>query len=103
MYVGVDVTHPAPGSMAPSIAAVAMSLDSKCTIFSTVIIQNEHRVELVSKIGQAILRGVREFQKKNQNKSPARILVFRDGMLFFFIISLTLQVYHLGSSVKYWM
>ena len=79
MFVGIDVTHPAPGSLAPSIAALAVSMDSKCTVYQTFLIQNQHRQELVEKIGEVVVKAVKEFKKKNASKPPFRIIVFRDG------------------------
>lgn len=37
MIFGADVTHPSPGSLAPSISAVVGSMDAKVTLYGTSI------------------------------------------------------------------
>lgn len=47
MYVGIDVTHPAPGSLAPSVAAIVASTDKNCTIYNTYLRTQPHRAEYI--------------------------------------------------------
>jgi eukaryotic translation initiation factor 2C len=80
MYLGADVTHAAPGSMAPSIAAIVSSVDGNCTRYHTFLHQQGHREELITKMEDIMNQALTNYQSKNDGKSPTRIIFFRDGV-----------------------
>ena len=79
MFLGMDVTHPAPGSAAPSIAALVASMDKNCTNYSTYLHQQPHRVEVVEAMDELIKKAVFDFQKVNK-QMPKQIIMYRDGV-----------------------
>jgi eukaryotic translation initiation factor 2C len=79
MFMGVDVTHPAPGSAAPSIAAVVASFDKAATKYNTYIRAQGHRVEIVEEMHGVTKLALQDYWKKN-NKYPTRIVMYRDGV-----------------------
>ncbi|KAM3416787.1 hypothetical protein BST61_g8379 [Cercospora zeina] len=90
MLVGIDVTHPSPGSAegAPSIACVVASVDSKMFQWPGSIRAQTSRKEMVAgkdeKTGQDHLEEMFNerltlWVKKNQ-KLPTQIVVYRDGV-----------------------
>lgn len=82
IIVGIDVTHPSPGSnpLAPSIAAMVASVDSDLGQWPAALrIQNEARQEMVSGLKGMLESRVRLWETKNR-KLPENILVYRDGV-----------------------
>lgn len=79
MLVGIDVTHPAPGSTAPSIAAVVASMDRTCTKYRAAVLLQEPRVEALGRLDECMLDHLRLFQLRN-GRLPERIVVYRDGV-----------------------
>ena len=84
MVVGLDVTHPSPGSHpnAPSIAGMVASVDS---IFAqwpaTLRIQSEARKEMVSDLEDMLRTRLLLWKSKGGHKQlPENILVYRDGV-----------------------
>jgi eukaryotic translation initiation factor 2C len=77
--MGVDVTHPAPGSAAPSIAAVVASFDKAASKYNTYIRAQTHRVEIVEEMNGMTKLALQDYKKKN-NKYPTRIVMYRDGV-----------------------
>ena len=82
MVVGIDVTHPSPGSRegAPSIAGVVASINKDCAQWPASIRAQESRKEMVSALADMIIERLRVWQKYNQNNLPLNILVYRDGV-----------------------
>ncbi|KAJ2997992.1 hypothetical protein HDV02_004994 [Globomyces sp. JEL0801] len=80
MYLGADVTHPAPGSMSPSIAAVVASTDPQCTLYNTYVRAQEHRVEIIQALESIMDSALMDFRKKNHGKNPEQVIFFRDGV-----------------------
>ncbi|KAF2215264.1 hypothetical protein CERZMDRAFT_56848 [Cercospora zeae-maydis SCOH1-5] len=90
MLVGIDVTHPSPGSAegAPSIACVVASVDSKMFQWPGSIRAQKGRKEMVAGIDERSGKDHLEemfnerlslWFKKNQ-KLPTQIIVYRDGV-----------------------
>ncbi|KAI0554701.1 ribonuclease H-like domain-containing protein [Xylaria curta] len=84
MVVGIDVTHPSPGSSshAPSISAMVASIDSKLGQWpGTLSIQEEKREEMVSDLAE-MLKTRLKFWKSHRSPQtyPENILIYRDGV-----------------------
>ncbi|KAJ6510611.1 argonaute-like protein [Mycena sanguinolenta] len=86
MMVGIDVTHPGPGSRegAPSIAAVVASVDDNFVQFpASMRIQkpdpNRESKEMLSELRDMLVERLILYEKKNK-VLPQRIVVFRDGV-----------------------
>lgn len=83
MVVGVDVTHPSPGSRegAPSVAGIVASVDKYLGQWpSQFSIQAKSRTEMVSDLESLFVSRLNMWQKKNQNQLPENILIYRDGV-----------------------
>ena len=83
MIVGIDVTHPAPGSMegTPSIAAVVSSVDSRYAQWPGSIRCQESKKEMVSALREMMEERLEYWIKQNQGKCPRKMLIYRDGKL----------------------
>ncbi|KAJ7226883.1 argonaute-like protein [Mycena pura] len=86
MMVGIDVTHPGPGSRegSPSIAAVVASVDDNFVQFpASLRIQkpdpNRESKEMVTELRDMLVERLLLYEKKNKSL-PQRIIVFRDGV-----------------------
>ena len=83
MIVGIDVTHPSPGSLvgAPSIAGVVASIDKQYAQWpASISLQRIPKQEMVSDLKAMFLERLRTWQKYNDNKLPRNIVVYRDGV-----------------------
>lgn len=82
MLVGVDVTHPSPGSdtKAPSVAAVVASVDSNLGQWPAEFRVQEGRKEMVDTLDQMLKSRLRVWAKRNKNQLPENIIVYRDGV-----------------------
>ncbi|KAF7919909.1 uncharacterized protein EAE98_009143 [Botrytis deweyae] len=82
MVVGIDVTHPSPGSKdtAPSVAAMVTSTDKLLGQWSGICrLQGQARQEPVSELEPMFIRQLDIWQRKNK-KLPDNILIYRDGV-----------------------
>jgi eukaryotic translation initiation factor 2C len=79
MFIGIDVTHPAPGSAAPSIAAIVSSYDKEATKYNTYVRAQGHRVEIIQDMGAVATQALYDYKKK-AGKFPTRVIVYRDGV-----------------------
>ncbi|KAI1412037.1 Piwi-domain-containing protein [Hypoxylon sp. FL1857] len=82
MIVGIDVTHPAPGSSAnePSIAGMVASIDSSLGQWPAVVRRQEkQRQEMVSGLDEMLESRLNLWFKKHE-RYPKNILVYRDGV-----------------------
>ncbi|TFK29440.1 argonaute-like protein [Coprinopsis marcescibilis] len=81
MLVGIDVTHPGPGSTSgtPSIAAVVASCDAEFSQYPCSLEMQESKKEMVSNMESMMNARLDLFLKRNR-KLPDRILVYRDGV-----------------------
>jgi len=84
MVVGIDVTHPSPGSSseAPSIAGMVASVDKSMGQWPAALrIQPQRRQEMVADLKDMLLSRLRLWHTKGKNASlPENILVYRDGV-----------------------
>lgn len=81
MVVGVDVTHPSPGSKdgAPSVAGVVASRDQYLGQWPGTWAIQESRKEMVIALEGMFLSRLKLWQKYNKSL-PENILVYRDGV-----------------------
>ncbi|KAJ7764554.1 argonaute-like protein [Mycena maculata] len=81
MLVGIDVTHPGPGSVkgTPSIAAVVASVDSDFAQFPASMKIQESKKEMVTDLKEMMTTRLQLFLATSK-KLPQRILVYRDGV-----------------------
>ena len=82
MVVGIDVTHPSPGSIegTPSIAGVVASIDKRYAQWPASIRPQESRQEMVQNLEQMVVERLGLWKRKNSGKLPEKILVYRDGV-----------------------
>lgn len=80
MILGIDATHPPPGSHSLSIASVVASVNRTCTLYraTTAILPN--RAETVEKLGNITYDYIRLFQMYNNRALPQKIIAYRDGV-----------------------
>lgn len=83
MIIGIDVTHPAPGSMegTPSIAAVVSSVDSQYAQWPGSIRCQESKKEMVSALQEMMEERLEYWIKMNKGNCPRKLLIYRDGKL----------------------
>ncbi|KAG2007096.1 argonaute-like protein [Coprinopsis cinerea AmutBmut pab1-1] len=81
MLVGMDVTHPGPGSRlgTPSVAAVVASCDPDFAQFPCSMEIQESKKEMITNLEKMMIERLDLFVKKNRIL-PERILVYRDGV-----------------------
>jgi eukaryotic translation initiation factor 2C len=81
MMIGVDVSHPSPGSQAASMAAMCCSIDRDGAYFLGTCETNGRRVEvLLPKNVRTLIPGpLRAFYEKNKCW-PKHVFYFRDGV-----------------------
>ncbi|QIW96785.1 hypothetical protein AMS68_002303 [Peltaster fructicola] len=82
MFVGIDVTHPSPGSLksAPSVAGIVSSIDGSLGQWPAAIRAQTGRQEMVDALDELLQGQLRLWQKKNKNTLPSNIIVYRDGV-----------------------
>ncbi|KAI9893497.1 MAG: hypothetical protein M1814_006794 [Vezdaea aestivalis] len=83
MVMGMDVTHPAPGSerSTPSIAAVVASVDPDFTLYPASVMAHQGRVEVIptAHLTQMVVERLQYYQQMNK-QLPTQIIVYRDGV-----------------------
>lgn len=82
MLVGLDVTHPSPGSAksAPSVAAIVASVDSALAQWPAELRIQPARQEMVDDLDTLMQTRLKLWAKHNKNKYPENIVVYRDGV-----------------------
>ncbi|KAJ5140799.1 hypothetical protein N7448_004207 [Penicillium atrosanguineum] len=82
MLVGLDVTHPSPGSAgsAPSVAAIVASIDSSLAQWPADIRIQAARQEMVDDLENLLKSRILRWKTANRNKLPENIVVYRDGV-----------------------
>ncbi|KAI9834225.1 MAG: hypothetical protein M1819_003063 [Sarea resinae] len=83
MIIGADVSHPSPGSDAPSMAAMTVSLDKYCARYAAGCETNGHRVEMITTANiDCILRSLimNWVTTTGGGRYPTNIFYFRDGV-----------------------
>lgn len=83
MVVGLDVTHPSPGSAseAPSVAAMVASVDKYLSQWPAVLRVQKGRKEEVEAVGEMLKSRLNLWKTKGKHAAlPENILVYRDGV-----------------------
>ncbi|PKY07047.1 Piwi-domain-containing protein [Aspergillus campestris IBT 28561] len=83
MLVGIDVTHPSPGSSdnAPSVAGMVASVDALLGQWPAEIrVQREKRNEMVEDLNAMLKAHLHRWQRGHKNQLPENIIVYRDGV-----------------------
>ncbi|KAL3465293.1 ribonuclease H-like domain-containing protein [Aspergillus heterothallicus] len=82
MLVGIDVTHPSPGSVdgAPSVAGMVASIDSSLGQWPAEIRIQESRKEMVDELESMLKAHLRRWASSHKNSYPENIIVYRDGV-----------------------
>lgn len=80
MLVGMDVSHAEKGSDAESIAAIVASMDGRLSQYAAHISSQNSRVEMISAVQEGMTTLFETFKRKNNNKMPETIVVYRDGV-----------------------
>lgn len=82
MIVGLDVTHPSPGSAsnAPSIAGIVASIDGFLGQWPADIRVQEGKKEMITDLETLFESRLRLWQKYNKNALPENLLIYRDGV-----------------------
>ena len=88
MFVGADVTHPAPDQMGlkPSIAAVVASYDPAVSLYNVEVnVQyskqdNKNVVEQIMNLETMMKSLLIKFKEKTEGREPERIVFYRDGV-----------------------
>lgn len=81
MLLGIDVTHPSPGSheTAPSIACAVANTDSSLFHWPGSIRPQTGRQEMVDSLIEMVKERLKTFNRKN-GRYPNRVVVYRDGV-----------------------
>lgn len=81
MLVGLDVTHPSPGSRksAPSIVAVVASVDKELSCWPGNLQIQQSRKEMVENLKELMIERLRLFESRN-HRLPKKVIMFRDGV-----------------------
>lgn len=79
MVLGIDVSHPEPGSNHPSTAAVVASMDSCCVQYAAHLSSQASRQEMVAGLAEAIEKLLAQFRERN-GVYPKHIILYRDGV-----------------------
>jgi hypothetical protein len=82
MLVGIDVTHPSPGSgeNAPSVAGIVASVDKYLGQFPGAIQIQTARQEQVEGLNELLKGRLQRWRLSNNGALPENILVYRDGV-----------------------
>jgi eukaryotic translation initiation factor 2C len=81
MLVGIDVTHPAPGSSAnsPSVASIVASVDQWLAQWPAELRIQTGRQEMVANLDELLKSRLRLWKAKH-NDYPENMLIYRDGV-----------------------
>lgn len=81
MVVGLDVTHPSPGSdpSAPSVAGIVCSVDKWLGQWPSDFLVQDPRKEMVTGLEKLMMSRLDVWRKKNP-QLPENILIYRDGV-----------------------
>ncbi|KAL8960845.1 MAG: hypothetical protein Q9193_002514 [Seirophora villosa] len=82
MLVGMDVTHPSPGSVegAPSIAGVVASIDGHYGQWPASMRAQKSRQEMIAELQAMFKERLTLWEKHNRGALPERIIIYRDGV-----------------------
>lgn len=81
MVVGMDVTHPSPGSATgtPSVAAVVASVDDTFAQFPVSLRAQLGGQEMIEDLTEMMVERLQEYRTANK-ALPKRIIIYRDGV-----------------------
>ena len=81
MFVGIDVTHPSPGSSstAPSVAGIVGSVDEWLAQWPADMRIQQARKEMVDALDDLLQGCLRRWQGRNRSL-PRNIIIYRDGV-----------------------
>ncbi|KAH7884145.1 Piwi domain-containing protein [Phlebopus sp. FC_14] len=81
MLVGMDVTHPGPGSFegTPSIAAVVASVDSNFVQYPASLRCQKSKKEMIAELSAMMVERLQKYKAVSKSL-PERVYVFRDGV-----------------------
>ena len=82
MVVGIDVTHPSPGSAsnAPSVAGMVASIDRWLAQWPADLQIQNARQEMVAGLDAMLKSRLHLWAKNNKGTYPENILIYRDGV-----------------------
>ena len=83
MVVGIDVTHPSPGSAsnAPSVAGMVASVDKRLGQWPAILCIQESRKEMVSDLDTMLRSRLLLWQSQGDHVAfPENLLIYRDGV-----------------------
>ncbi|KAF2153954.1 stem cell self-renewal protein Piwi [Myriangium duriaei CBS 260.36] len=82
MVVGVDVTHPSPGSseQAKSIVAVVASENQDLAQWPASFQEQKSRQEILANFLVMMKERLQHWKSKNQESLPTKVIVYRDGV-----------------------
>lgn len=83
MLVGLDVTHPSPGSLltAPSVAGMVASIDKHLGQWPATLRIQKSRQEMVSDVGSMLKTHLKYWRTVGKHSLlPENIIVYRDGV-----------------------
>lgn len=82
MLVGIDVTHPSPGSArtTPSVAGIVASVDAAMAQWPAEIRIQTARQEMVADLDVLLQSRIKHWANINKGKYPENIVVYRDGV-----------------------
>ncbi|KAA6409085.1 MAG: eukaryotic translation initiation factor 2c [Lasallia pustulata] len=83
LVIGADVSHAAPGSLQPSMAAITVSMDKIAARYAAACETNGHRVEMITtnNIETMVKPLLHEWcSTVNLGRLPEHLLYFRDGV-----------------------
>ncbi|KAK6440392.1 hypothetical protein LTR95_003383 [Oleoguttula sp. CCFEE 5521] len=81
MFVGLDVTHPSPGSAssAPSVASIVSSVEETIGQWPAASRVQEARKEMITDLTELVQGQLRLWQSKNRTL-PTNLVLYRDGV-----------------------
>jgi hypothetical protein len=81
MFVGLDVTHPSPGSTAtaPSVVGIVSSIDSALGQWPAAIRVQEARKEMISDLSE-LFKGRLDLWRTRNKSLPTNVVIYRDGV-----------------------
>lgn len=80
MLLGIDVSHPEPGSDKPSMAAIVGSVDGRLNQYCAYMSAQASRKEMVSALEEAVTCLLEVFKKRNNGRLPETLVIYRDGV-----------------------
>ena len=80
MLVGIDVSHPEPGSDRMSMAAVVGSMDGCAGQYVAHLSAQRSREEMVASLTESMVKLFQCFRERNSGGMPEHVLVYRDGV-----------------------